>query len=80
MKVVVLSDHYGSIFPKIVISYNESHVPIVDEEGEIRVKKKQYTFQRKKWKVCHFESSILGIEKLLFEKFVCNVSVVLCCP
>jgi hypothetical protein len=46
--VVVLSDHYGSIFPKIVISYNESHIPIVDEEGTIRVKKKQYTFQRKK--------------------------------
>jgi len=43
--VVVLLDHCGWIFLKIVfISYNESHIPIVDEEGEIRVRKKQYTF------------------------------------
>jgi hypothetical protein len=38
----------GYSFRQLLISYDESHITIVDEEGKTRVRKKQYTFQKKK--------------------------------
>jgi hypothetical protein len=38
----------GYSLRRLLISYDESHIPIVDEEGETGVRKKQYTFQKKK--------------------------------
>lgn len=37
----------GYSFKQLLISYNESHITIVDEEGETGVRKKQYTFQKR---------------------------------
>jgi hypothetical protein len=38
----------GNSFRQLFISYDESHITIVDEKGEIGARKKQYTFQKKK--------------------------------
>jgi len=32
---------------QLLVSYNENNIPIVDEEGEIGRRKKQYIFQKK---------------------------------
>jgi hypothetical protein len=38
----------GFILRELIISYDETHVPIVDDEGQIGVKKKQYIFHKRK--------------------------------
>jgi hypothetical protein len=38
----------GYSLRQLLVSYNESKIPIVDEKGEIGVRKKQYTFQKRK--------------------------------
>ncbi len=43
----------GYSFRQLFIFYNESHIPIIDEEEEIGVRKKQYTFQKGKQNVGH---------------------------
>jgi hypothetical protein len=43
----------GYSLKQFLISYDESHIPIVDEEEEVGVKKKQYTFQNKNQSVGH---------------------------
>jgi hypothetical protein len=58
---------------------NETHIPIVDDEGEIGVKKKQYTFQKRKQRIYELKGSISRIEKFSFKEFVRNVSASHCC-
>jgi hypothetical protein len=48
----------GNSFRQLFIFYNESHIPIIDEEGEIGVRKKQYTFQKRKQNVGHSKHSV----------------------
>ncbi len=55
----------GYSLKQLLIFYNESNIPTIDEEGEIGVRKKQYTFQKRKWSVRNFECSMSRIEKLL---------------
>jgi hypothetical protein len=38
----------GYSLKQLLIFYNESNIPTIDEEGEIGVRKKQYTFQKRK--------------------------------
>jgi hypothetical protein len=38
---------------QLFISYDESNIPTINEEGGIGVRKKQYTFQRRKQSVGH---------------------------
>ncbi len=40
----------GFTIREILVSYDEIHVPTIDDEGQIDVRKKQYTFQKKKQK------------------------------
>jgi hypothetical protein len=53
----------GYSFKQLFISYNERHILIVDEAGEIGVRKKQYTFQKRKRNVGHSKRLVLEIEK-----------------
>jgi monoamine oxidase len=55
----------GYSLKQLLVSYNESNFPTIDEEGEIVVRKKQYTFQNRKQSVGHFDHSMSRIEKLL---------------
>jgi hypothetical protein len=45
----------GYSLKQFFISYKKIHIPIVDEEGKVGVKKKQYTFKKKKQNVGHFK-------------------------
>jgi hypothetical protein len=38
----------GYSLKQVIVFYNERNIPIVDEEGDISVRKKQYTFQKRK--------------------------------
>jgi hypothetical protein len=47
--VAIILNHFGWVhYKKPFISNNETHIPIVDDEGKIAMKKKQYTFQKRK--------------------------------
>ncbi len=59
-------------------SYDNSHISYVDAEGEIGVKKKQYTFHKRKRKALDFDVSMLRMDKLLFEESICNVGTIVC--
>ncbi len=63
---------------QFLIQYNDNHILVVDEEGEIGVRKKKM-FRRKK-RVCHFEAFVSRIEKLLSNESIQNVSVTLYGP
>ncbi len=60
------------------VSYDETKIPIVDEEGKIVVRKKQYIFQKKKQGVGHSNQLMSRINKLLSQEFFWNVSSTLC--
>jgi hypothetical protein len=78
--VDVVSNHFGWVhFLKLLISYNETHLPTIDDEGEIGVRKKQYILHIWKRKRCKSRGLVSRIEKFLYEEFVCNVSVTQCC-
>jgi len=51
----------GYSLKQLFVSYNESNIPTIDEEGEIGVRKKQYTFQKRKQSVRNFDRSMLEI-------------------
>ncbi len=59
--------------------YNENNIPTINEEGEIVIRKKQYTFQKKKRNVGHFDCSMSRIEKLLSQESIRNMNFTLCC-
>jgi hypothetical protein len=61
------------------VTHNEGQVPDVDEMGVVGVKKKQYTFHKRKQGSCDFKGVAFRIEKVLSEEFVRNVSVLTCC-
>jgi hypothetical protein len=45
----------GYSLNQLFVFYNESNIPIVDEEGDIGVRKRQYTFQKRKLSVGNFD-------------------------
>jgi len=51
----------GYSMRQFFITYNETNIPIVDEEGEICVKKKKYTFWKRKQNVGHFDQLVSKI-------------------
>ncbi len=63
----------------LFISYNECNIPIVDEEGQIVIRKKQCTFQKKMQSVGHFDRLLLKINKVLSHESIQNVNSTLCC-
>jgi len=69
----------GYSLKQLFVSYNESNIPTIDEEGEIGVRKKQYTFQKRKQSVRNFDRSMSRIEKLLSKESIWNVNFALCC-
>jgi hypothetical protein len=44
----------GYSWKHLFVSYDEINIPTVDEEGEIGVNKMQYTFQKRRQSVRHF--------------------------
>jgi hypothetical protein len=62
----------------LLVSYNESNIITVDEEGKIGVRKKQCTFQKRKQNVGDLDCLVLKIDKLLSQEFVQNVNSALC--
>jgi hypothetical protein len=54
----------GYSLKQLLEFYDENNIPIIDEEGEIGVRKKQYTFQKRKQSVGHYDRSMLTIDKL----------------
>jgi hypothetical protein len=69
----------GYPFIKHLITFNETHIPDVDDVGVIGVNKDKYYFHKSKQNVVDFEGSIFRIEKMLSKEFVCNVGVANCC-
>jgi hypothetical protein len=65
----------GFTLRELFISYDETHIPTIDDERQIGVKKKQCIFQKRKQRKCKLEGSISRIKKFSFEEFVRNVSV-----
>ncbi len=55
----------GYSLKQLLEFYDENNIPIIDEEGEIGVRKKKYTFQKKKRSVGHSNRLMSRIEKLL---------------
>ncbi len=51
----------GYSMRQFFVTYNETNIPIVDEEGEIGVKKKKYTFWKRKQNVRHFDQLLSRI-------------------
>jgi len=49
---------------QLFVSYDENNIPTI-KEGEIGVKKKQYTFQKRKQSVGHSDQLVSRVEKLL---------------
>jgi hypothetical protein len=68
----------GYTFIEHLISFNETHIPNVDDVEVVGVKKKKYSFHKRKQSVANSEGSISRIEKVLLEEFVCNVGVAKC--
>jgi len=60
-------------------SYDDSHIFDVDVEWKIGVKKKQYTFHKRKRKVLDSDVSMSRMDKLLFEESICNVGTIVHC-
>jgi hypothetical protein len=54
-------------------------VPEVDVEGMIGMKKKKYSFSKRKWKEIVFLNSILRIKKVLSKESYRGVEVAMCC-
>jgi hypothetical protein len=54
-------------------------VPKVDVEGMIGMKKKKYSFSKRKWKEIVSLDSILRIEKVLIKESYRGVEVAMCC-
>jgi hypothetical protein len=49
LEAAIVSNHFGWVHSKkLLISYDETHVPTVDDEGQNDVRKKQYIFQKRK--------------------------------
>jgi len=56
--------HWHSL-RQLFVSYNENNIPTVDEEGKVSVRNKQYTFQKKKQSVGHYDQLVSRINKKL---------------
>jgi hypothetical protein len=69
----------GTPFIEHLITFNDTHIPNVDDVEEIGVKKTKYSFHKRKRNVVDFKGSISRIEKVLLEEFVRNVGVAKCC-
>ncbi len=69
----------GYPFIEHLISFNETHIPNVDDVAAVGVKKKKYSFHRRKWNVVDFKGSISRIEKMLLEESVRDEGVAKCC-
>lgn len=55
----------GYSWKQLFVSYNESNIPTIDEEGKIGANIMQYTFQKRKQSVGHSNRSVSKIDKLL---------------
>ncbi len=75
--VQTILDQYPLI--EHLITFNETHIPDVDDVGVVGVKKEKYSFHKRKQSVVDSEGSIFRIEKMLSKEFVCNVGVAKCC-
>jgi hypothetical protein len=60
-------------------SYDKSYVPKVDDEGEIGVKKKNYTFNKRKKKENETKHPIPKMKKILSDKTCRGVKAKSCC-
>jgi hypothetical protein len=54
----------GYSLRQLLVSYDESKIPIVDEKGKFDVRKKEYTFHKRNRSVGHSNCLVLRIEKL----------------
>lgn len=63
----------GHSLKAFVEFYDENYISYVEEEGEIGVNKKQYTFHKRKWKLSNMEVSMSRIDKLLSKESIHNV-------
>jgi len=59
------SNNFGWVFLKTTFCiYDENNTPTT-QKGEIGVRKKQYTFQKRKECVGHFDQLVSRVEKLI---------------
>jgi hypothetical protein len=75
--VQIILDGYP--FIKHLISFNETHIPYVHDVGVVGVKKKKYSFHKRKRNIADFEGSIFKIEKMLSKESVRNVGAAESC-
>jgi len=64
---------------KLLVSHDENCIPEVDIEEMIGVKKKKYSFHKRKWKDIVFVNSISRIKKVLGKESCHGVGAVMCC-
>jgi hypothetical protein len=60
----------GHSLKALLKSYEDNHISDVDVEGAIGVKKKRYTFHKKKKKTLDVDIPMSRINKLLFEESI----------
>jgi hypothetical protein len=73
---IVINNHGYSLRALFLKSYDDSHIFDVDVEQKIGVKKKQYTFHKRKRKALVSNVSMSRMDKLLFEESICNVGTI----
>jgi hypothetical protein len=67
------------LLKELLVSHDESYILEVDVEEMIGVKKKKYSFHKRKWKDIVFVDSISRIKKVLSKESCHGVGVVMCC-
>jgi hypothetical protein len=68
----------GYFLQKHLVKYNEDIVPNADEVGVVSVRKKQYTFHKRKWGSSDSEGATSKMDKVLSKEFVKNVNFFTC--
>jgi hypothetical protein len=69
----------GFLLKEFVFSYDESYIHEVDVEGMFGVTKKNYRFNKRKWKEIMFVNSVSKIKKVLSEEPCYGVGATMCC-
>jgi hypothetical protein len=69
----------GFSLKELFLSYNESYVLEMDVEGMIGVKKKNYGFDKRKWKKIVSLNFVSRIKKVFSKESYHGVEMAMCC-
>ncbi len=69
----------GYTLKEHLVAFNETHIPDIDDVGIFGVKKKKYSFHKKKQNTIDSKGYAFTIDKVLLEESMYNVHMALCC-